>query len=149
MFKNKRRSAHGFFSSPQVPAISAPTNFVKISGMGSLGERPATANSVMTEPVLDRQNGIDDGGATGEPLVQDFEQLDSDFDADLQESPTPRTPTLRNEAFLPLASHPVGSPSEDIAPPPPDFTRRGIHIPTRTRYAACADGCRYLRKQFA
>lgn len=138
MFR-KRRSAHGIFSSPNYPVISAPTNFVKVSGMGSLGEAPSatanTANSVTTDPALsDIDDGIGDGGAVGEPLVQDVEQMQSHHDASINEPPqTP--PPIKAIDFQPLKSHPVASsPSEeDSAPPPPDFTRRGIHIPTRTR----------------
>lgn len=85
------------------------------------------ANSV----IADVNDSID-GGAEGEPLVHDILQVESSPEPILQESS--QMPIHRSD-FQPLGSHPVGSSSEeDIAPPPPDFTRRGIHIPTRTRF---------------
>ncbi|OCK81583.1 hypothetical protein K432DRAFT_295172 [Lepidopterella palustris CBS 459.81] len=70
-----------------------------------------------------------DDGATGEPLVQDFQDLHSTKSS---EAPDPQTPVHSPPKPLPLESHPVVSSDEETAPPPPDFTRRGIHIPTRT-----------------
>lgn len=131
----KRRAAHKLSSSsPQYPVISAPTNFVKLAGMGNLGETtPIAANSPMPEPIPNKQDdGPEDTGAVGEPLVQDFQQLQEQGEARIKEPPTP--PKISVADFQPLGSHPVASSSdEETAPPPPDLTRRGIHIPTRTR----------------
>jgi hypothetical protein len=134
----KRRSAHGIFSSPQYPVISSPTNFVKLSGMGSMGEAPPTGvNSVIPDSAPTKElNGIGEAGAVGEPLVQDIDQTEALHDPSSPELPSelPQTPPPKTRDFQPLKSHPVtSSDDEETAPPPPDFTRRGIHIPTRTR----------------
>jgi hypothetical protein len=152
LFKNKRRSAHGFSSSPQTPVISSPTNFVKLSGMGNVGKGPGcstparpTVNSAMTSAFANDE--MSNGGAAGEPLFLDYEQvhLDDRRASNLQEaaqtspmksSSTSRTATPRTSVILqPISSHPIFSSSEDddAAPPPIDFTRRSIHIPMRTR----------------
>jgi hypothetical protein len=157
MFKNKRRSAHGFFSSPQTPVISSPTNFVKLSGMGNLGEGPGSStrvhlavNSAMTSTyasAIKDHDGMSNGGEGGEPLFLDYEQVHSDDrnvsylqeavrTSPVKSSSTSRTATPRTSVILQsLGSHPVTSSSEDddAVPPPIDFTRRGIHIPMRTR----------------
>ena len=99
--------------------------------MGSVGEAPApTANSAMTD--VNVHDLIGDGGAVGEPLVQDDEQVLAHGVGHLQEPP--RTP-VKSSQYHPLGSHPIVSEpeEEEAAPPPPDFTRRGIHIPMRTR----------------
>ncbi|KAF2876933.1 hypothetical protein BDV95DRAFT_601344 [Massariosphaeria phaeospora] len=131
MFKHRRRSAHGILPSPQHPSISSPTDFVKASGIESLGGEasPVIVNSAMSDHDLLLHAG--DSSAVNEPLVQDDQQVHSDHDDSLQEpshTPPPSASTLQ-----PLGSHPVDSFSdEESAPAPPDFTRRGIHIPTRT-----------------
>lgn len=157
LFKNKRRSAHSFFSSPQTPTISSPTNFVKLSGMGNVGEGPgsstpirSTTNSAMTSTstsAIKDNDEMSNGGAGGEPLFLDYEQVHSDDrnvsnlqkaaqTSPVKSSSTSRSATPRTSVILPsLGSHPFASSSEDddAAPPPIDFTRRGIHIPLRTR----------------
>lgn len=154
MFKIKRRSAHGFFSSPQTqpPTISSPTDFVKLSGMGSVGEAPGTStparssvNSAMTPArgsanAIKSDDRIGDSGAVGEPLVQDYEQVqpEHEYDANtLQEAAqtSPARSSTTSTLLRPHGGHPVtfSSDEDTAAPPPPDFTRRGIHIPMRTR----------------
>jgi len=142
MFKHRRRSAHGYLSSPQTPTISSPTNFVRLSGMGSVREG-SLARSPVNSPVTAAPTNADagndemtgDSGAVGEPLVHDFGQLHQEYQVGtLQEAAAHAPPTKAPTPLRPLSSHPVASVDEDsIAPPPPDFTRRGIHIPTRTR----------------
>lgn len=105
--------------------------------MGSLEEASsATANSVIPNTYQPSKHidGIGDSSAVGEPLVEDVDQVHSDHDASIYEPlQTPSAP-IASTNFQPLRSHPIASSSdEDPAPPPPDFTRRGIHIPTRTR----------------
>jgi hypothetical protein len=76
-----------------------------------------------------------DAGAVGEPLVvvEHVDQMQSDGGASTPVADHPQTP-LKPTAFRPMNSHPITSSSdEDSALPPPDLTRRGIHIPTRTR----------------
>ena len=72
-------------------------------------------------------------GAVAEPLVEDLEQVQPDEQhAPAQHIAQP--PRVKTSKYQPLASHPVQSYVEEgLASPPPDFTRRGIHIPTRTR----------------
>jgi len=104
--------------------------------MGSLRDpRPATANSVMTVPASYKlDDGFSDGGAVGEPLIQHVQQVHSDSEIDEKIQDPPMTPPINTSFFQPLSSHPIETSSpEEPAPPPPDFTRRGIHIPTRTR----------------
>lgn len=70
---------------------------------------------------------IDGDGAKGESLVQEEAQLDISMN-------DPQTPSPAKPIDHPLKSHPITTSSHaDGAPPPPDFTPRGIHIPTRTR----------------
>ena len=110
-------------------------------GPDSLGDSvpPATSNSAK----LDFASIDNDAGAVGEPLVEDVDQMQSDAGASTHIGEQPQTPHKMTEPpqspinFRPLTSHPVNSSSdEDAAQPPPDLTRRGIHIPTRTRYAS-------------
>jgi hypothetical protein len=129
--KKKRRSGHRFFSS--FP-ISGPTNFVKISGMSSMNEPiPAIVNSAV--------GGTHDGDGRireaeiAEPLVDDLQQVHHGKEnVSVQEPTAPPIDDMLNYPPRPLSSHPIQkSPDEEAAPPPPDFTRRGIHIPLRTR----------------
>lgn len=126
--KKKRRSGHGFFSSSPV-VISSPTNVVKLSAMDD--PLPAIGHGATS-------NSADDTGkAVTEPLVEDLEQVH----ADEEHAPVQRFQQFtldKTPDFQPLASHPVPIPTppteeEAAADPPPDFTHRGIHIPTRTR----------------
>ncbi|KAF2797031.1 hypothetical protein K505DRAFT_236440 [Melanomma pulvis-pyrius CBS 109.77] len=84
---------------------------------------------------------IGDSGAVGEPLVQDYEQVqpEHEYHANpLQEAAqtSPARSSTTSTLLRPL--HPVTSSSDEdtAAPPPPDFTRRGIHIPMRTSKTA-------------
>ena len=132
----KRRCAHGFFSSTQYPTISSPKDVVKLTNMGDMADaRPASAPTATPE-ADPTPNGHADGAgdfvATEESFVQDFPDLHSPKTRKAPE-PEPRTPIKSVPKPLPLGSHPVVSSDEEISPAPPDFTRRGIHIPTRTR----------------
>lgn len=132
----KRRSAHGFFSSTQYPTISSPKDVVKLTNMGDMANaRPASAPTATSEADPAPNGHADEAGdfdATGEPFVQGFQGLHSPKTRKAPE-PEPRTPIKSIPKPLPLGSHPVVSSDEEISPAPPDFTRRGIHIPTRTR----------------
>lgn len=104
--------------------------------MGNVKEQiPAISNSASFIGTHDSEagNGTD---VVVEPLVDDFHQIHyGDQDAFAQEPSTP--PFDKSSSYQPLGSHPVHSSpdaDEETAPPPPDFTRRGIHIPLRTRY---------------
>lgn len=95
--------------------------------MGIAGDAPAQASdSVMTDQA--------DAGAVNEPLVWDFAAM---HDGDTKESSPPLTPPPSNKTSRDQED--IWSPDEEQeagpsrAPPPPDFTRRGIHIPSRTR----------------
>jgi len=131
----KRFSAHVSPSpSPQKsPPVSPPTKFGRLDGMGSPnGTRPTTAGSAFSAPGTDTQSdqGFDEGGAVGEPIVYDFQAIHDELPAKVRE---PRTPHAKPRILNPLGSNPVHSSDDEAAPPPPDFTHRGIHIPTRTR----------------
>jgi hypothetical protein len=128
--KLKMRSAHGIFSSSnQISPISEPTNFVKLSSMGGPIEIPesdsSNANKHQTKGV-------------GEPLIDDLQQVHLARGVaptiHLQEPSS--APQVKRSNRQPPGSHSLEPPlsdEEDTAPPPPDFTRRGIHVPLRTR----------------
>ncbi|KAF2814695.1 uncharacterized protein BDZ99DRAFT_515473 [Mytilinidion resinicola] len=129
----KRRSAHGLFSSPQLPTASSPHAIIAMAGMlGDHGDRRPVSPSTIASGTEDQiEHAIDGGavGAVGEPLVQDFQELYHGPNVSAPRTPV-NTPVSRPS---PLGSHPVVSSDEETAPAPPDFTSRGIHIPTRTR----------------
>ncbi|KAF2692012.1 hypothetical protein K458DRAFT_398373 [Lentithecium fluviatile CBS 122367] len=140
------RSGHGFFSSAQVSAISGPTDFVKLSRMSSVDEPiPATVNSA----VADTHDGEDRIGEpmVREPLVHDLQQVHHEFEnMSVQESTAPLSDTTSSFQPQPLGSHLTSkSEDEDSAPPPPDFTRRGIHIPMRTSSSTATYKSRFNR----
>lgn len=95
--------------------------------MGIAGDAPAQASdSVITDQA--------DAGAVNEPLVWDFAAM---HDGYTKEQSPPLTPPHSHETrrehqdtWIPDEEQQAG-PSR--APAPPDFTRRGIHIPSRTR----------------
>ena len=132
----KRRSAHGFFSSTQYPTISSPMDVVKLTNMGDMADVSPASAPTATPEADPSPNGHADGAgdfdATGEPSDQDFQDLHSPKTRKAPEL-EPHTPIKSIPKPLPLGSHPVVSSDEEISPAPPDFTRRGIHIPTRTR----------------
>ncbi|KAJ4286078.1 hypothetical protein N0V90_013427 [Kalmusia sp. IMI 367209] len=107
--------------------------------MGSLGDPiPATANSaaICTQ---------DTGEAIAEPLVEDLEQVH----ADEEHAPVQHVQATLGKTpdYHPLGSHPIPTTSEEdsTAAPPPDFTRRGIHIPTRTSSNTATLKRRFIR----
>lgn len=94
--------------------------------MGSIGESiPAFVDSVMTS-----NGGAEHTDGTGEPLVVDFATM---HDTNTKEQPPPLTPTTSGKPSRDREASWL-SDDETTAPPPPDFTRRDIHVPTRTRY---------------
>ncbi|KAL5403304.1 hypothetical protein PMIN03_009979 [Paraphaeosphaeria minitans] len=136
--KRHRLSGHGFFSSSP-PVISSPTNFVNISGAGMGHPLPTTGGG-------DRDSVADDSvqaTRVAEPLVEDLDQVH----ADEEHAPAPQfQPSLGNTVDYLPGRHRSPTPSEeDAAAPPPDFTRRGIHIPTRTSSNTAALKRRFLR----
>ena len=140
--RKKRRSGHSLFSSSSSAAISEPTAALSISSMGSVEEPiPAISNSAGIG-THDGEPGMGKDVAA-EPLLEDLHQVHhGDQDAMVQESST--LPPGKAPIHQPLDSHPVqlnSAGDDESAPPPPDFTRRGIHIPTRTRYVMTVHGC--------
>lgn len=102
--------------------------------MGSMGEPiPATVNSAVAA-THDGDERIGEE-VVAEPLVDDLQQVHyGEEDVLVQEPIAPSLATTSSYQLQPLSSHPIQKPSNgEAAPPPPDFTRRGIHIPTRTR----------------
>ena len=100
--------------------------------MGSVGEEapaPAYVNSVMTTPNGDAKLNGNGDDAVNEPLVLDFATMHDR--QDLSESKAPLTPTS-SRPNLERASSWL-SEDDTAAPAPPDFTSRGIHVPSRTR----------------
>lgn len=98
--------------------------------MGTVGEEAPTAvdvDSVMTSSNANSNNG---DGAIHEPLVHDFAVAAMHNDEASSERGPILTPPA-NEPGLERTSSWLSD--EETAAPPPDFTRRGIHIPSRTR----------------
>jgi len=80
----------------------------------TMGEgAPASVGSAMTPHSI------------AEPYVVDFAVMHDEETSD--ERIDPRTPARSN-----LGPEGQWLPEDDIAPPPPDFTRRDIHVPSRT-----------------
>lgn len=140
---SKKRSAHRFFSFSQKPKISTPTNFVKISGMASIAEVPPTdSGRIQTSP---RDDPLRNGKSEGlEESDRDLEHSQTNHTAingtGTGSAPhTPRKPT----DLHPLKSHPITPSSDEDAAS--DFTRRGIHIPSRTRYPTSGPHSRTMK----
>lgn len=100
--------------------------------MGSTGEEapaPTYFDSVMS-PNSSISPAGQIAGAIDEPLVHDFAAMQDGRGTRVQEPPlTPpssdQKPSLeRQDSWLS---------DEDSAPAPPDLSRRGIHVPLRTR----------------
>jgi hypothetical protein len=74
-----------------------------------------------------------DAGAVEEPLVSDFAAMHNGFDT--KDQSPPLTPPPSQKASGENYDHWLADVEQDTptAPAPPDFTRRGIHIPSRTR----------------
>jgi hypothetical protein len=135
LFKNKMRSAHGVFSSkrPTDPARTSNTT-INSAKMGSSTElAPAYVDSVMA-PDTDAHPNVTNGsgGAFNEPLVLDFATMQDASNSNTRSAPLspvtrPADPE-RRESWLS---------DDDTAPAPQiDFTRKDIHIPSRTRYVS-------------
>jgi hypothetical protein len=125
MFKFKKRSARGIipmqhYSEP-VPSRDTPSAKMTITGEGSA----QASDSVITDNV--------DAGAVQEPLVLDFATMhNGDYTKD---QGALLTPPHSQKANRENQDHWLSDEERDTtpAPAPPDFTRRGIHIPSRTR----------------
>jgi hypothetical protein len=98
--------------------------------MRSLGEpAPAYVDSVMAPDTGVHAKLYEDGGAFNEPLVLDSATIQDGQYSNKNEAPrtpvtTPPRPS-RHDSWLS---------DDDTAPAPQiDFSRRGIHIPSRTR----------------
>ncbi|KAF2197005.1 hypothetical protein GQ43DRAFT_435527 [Delitschia confertaspora ATCC 74209] len=144
----KRRSTHGSHS--QYPTISAPRDFVKLSGMGSVTDpRPTTADSVRTDPGFGGQfdhHAFTQAGAVGESSVHNSHDVQARTGSLGSLPLEPRTPPIKSPKRInPLRSNPVLPPEDAPAPPPPDFSHRGIHIPTRTSSKCAPKRQRALR----
>jgi hypothetical protein len=101
--------------------------------MGGISEIPmnGTASLIIKSAASDQvvRNG---GDAAGEERNDSSRPPHTDQAAAHETSP--ETPSKLNTNLHPLKGNPVTpSSDDDNDPPQPDFTRRGIHIPTRTR----------------
>ncbi|KAF2856761.1 hypothetical protein T440DRAFT_494560 [Plenodomus tracheiphilus IPT5] len=117
-FKHEKRTARGIYSPKQISNIfKGSSTSINSAGTGKAGEgAQAYVDSVMT-PNSD---------GNGEPLVVDFAIMHDEHASN--ERMAPRTPGKSN---LDPEGHWLSD--DDIAaPPPPDFTRRDIHVPSRT-----------------
>lgn len=115
--KKKRHSGHGFFSSSPI-VTSSPTKVGKLSGMG--------------HPLPTKDSAADDSPQdtrAAEPLVEDLDQVHADED----HAPVQQFNPSASDYRLSATYRSQSPAEEDAAAAPPDFTRRGIHIPTRTR----------------
>jgi hypothetical protein len=124
MFKRKGRK-----TSTQSPDVYRPSGTpVGLVPMGTVGEEATTAHHDVMPASANTQARINEG-AVNEPLVHDFASMHDG--SNKHEGNPPLTPPADGSEF----ERPSGWLSDDeaTAPPPPDFTRRGIHIPSRTR----------------
>jgi hypothetical protein len=127
MFKFKRRSTDGLaFKKPFISFKARKA--MDAAEMGIVGEDSARSNhGVMSAHA--------DAGAINEPLVLDFAAM-HDGIVTRGQSP-PLTPPPSQQATHDQnnwLSDDERDPATSPAPAPPDFTRRGIHIPSRTRW---------------
>ena len=83
---------------------------------------PTARDSAPSEDTPDAEQ------AMTEPLVLDLEQVHADPEHAPAQHIFNKTPDQN-----PLPSPSLQVEDDAAADPPPDFTRRGIHIPTRTR----------------
>lgn len=119
IFKHPKRSAHGFYSTKSNANPSKASS--RQANMDMAGETPAhlPVDSVITP----------NAHGNGEPLVLDFATMHdahSSKGPDTSQIPLSVRPTPeRQSSWL--------SDDDIAAPPPPDFTRRDIHVPSRTR----------------
>jgi hypothetical protein len=128
MFKFKKRSARGI-NSMQSYLPSTPGKGSTSAKMGSADENPAHADDSVIPAIADT-------GAFHEPLVMDF---DSIYDGHTRVQSPPLTPPPSHKASQEQQNTWLSYEDEDktvtLAPAPavPDYTPRGIHIPSRTR----------------
>lgn len=130
-FKRKKRLPHisSLLTKPDNNRTSGSA--IKTGQMGSVdAESSASIDSVIKAPDVDA-NKVNDSneGAINEPLVLEIAAMLDGHDTN-SKSP-PMTPIARRPD--PDPSESWLSDDETAAPAPPDFTRRGIHIPSRTR----------------
>lgn len=67
----------------------------------------------------------------GEPRVRDFQDTIS---TKSNAAPTRDVSPMDNNMPMAPGFEVASSPEDESAPPPPDFTRRGMHVSSRTRY---------------
>jgi hypothetical protein len=126
MFKLKNLSARGINilhkNTAPVHGKATPS-----SGMGSAGEVPAYASGSVI-------NANADDGAINEPLVVDIASMHDEHtkaqSPPLTPPPSQHLTREEQDSWLSDEEYDTGILP---APAPPDFTRRGIHIPSRTR----------------
>jgi hypothetical protein len=125
MLKLKKRSARGINAMQSYTATlrgkATPAD------MGTAGEVPAQAHGSVI-------NAHADDGAINEPLVMDFAAMHDDH-TKAQSPPLtpPASQHITREEQDSWFSDGENDTGAAPAPAPPDFTRRGIHIPSRTR----------------
>jgi hypothetical protein len=104
-----------------VPRMATSSDQMRIVGEDSA----QVSHSVVADNV--------DAGAVEEPLVLDFAAMHNGFDT--KDQSPPLTPPPSQKASGENYDHWLSDEERDTptAPAPPDFTRRGIHIPSRTR----------------
>lgn len=122
MFKFRKRLARGI-DTTQDGSTSKPCKATTSAGMGSTGDEARANDSVINDQT--------DGGAVHEPLVLDFATMHDGHQTKHQNPPlTP--PPSQNASQDPDNWFADADQDTPAAPAPPDFTRRGIHIPSRT-----------------
>lgn len=125
MFKFKKRSAR-VIKSMHNYSPSSPSGATSSAKMGIADEHHAYADDSVTANA--------DAGAVNEPLVLDLGAIYDGYDK--VQSP-PLTPPPSQKASQEQPDRWLSDDEQDSrvapAPAPPDFTRRGIHIPSRTR----------------
>ncbi|KAL9077821.1 MAG: hypothetical protein Q9157_003247 [Trypethelium eluteriae] len=79
------------------------------------------------------QTGADGAKEIGEPRIRDFQDTRTANTTKWKSVPARDASPVDNNA-MPTSPdfEAVSSPDDETAPPPPDFTRRGMHIPSRT-----------------
>jgi len=107
----------------QDKSSSNPSKATTSAGMGSIGDEVQAYDSVIASQA--------DGGAAinTEPLVLDFATM---HDGHTTHQNPPLTPPHSQNASQDQDSWLTEDQDSSTAPAPPDFTGRGIHIPSRT-----------------
>jgi hypothetical protein len=126
MFKLKKRSARAL-NAMQSYTGSAPSKATPSARIGNAGEDPIQAGGSVI-------NANGDDGAIDEPLVVDFASMHDEHtkaqSPPLTPPPSQHITREEQDSWYSDEDYDTGAAP---APAPPDFTRRGIHIPSRTR----------------